>query len=100
MFRRRKKGQYQNLSTLHLKDGEKRIVQFKDLSFPIALIKKVFKNEDKSVGTLYLATNDLESSVDRIYEIYQKLWHPQCSRNSTFNASEYPGISQINQAKR
>ncbi len=61
-----KKGQYQNLSTLPIKDGEKRVVRLKDLSFPVALIVKVFKNEDGSTGTLYLVTNDLESSADRI----------------------------------
>ena len=64
-----KKGQYQNLSTLPIKDGEKRVVRLKDLSFPVALIVKVFKNEDGSTGTLYLVTNDLESSADRIYEV-------------------------------
>src|SRR5271156_350476 len=40
-----KKGQYQNLNTIPIKDGEKRIVWLKDLSFPVSLITKVFKNE-------------------------------------------------------
>jgi len=69
-----KKGQYQNLNTLPLKDGEKRIVRLKNVSFPVALIAKIFKNEDGSTGTLFLVTNDLESSADRIYEVYQKRW--------------------------
>jgi hypothetical protein len=91
-FEEEKKGQYQNLSTLKLKDGEKRIVRFKDLSFPIALITKIFKNEDNSVGTLYLATNDLESSADRIYEIYQKRWqievyHKSIKQNASLEKS-------------
>mgnify|MGYP003434419871 FL=1 len=63
----RKRGQYQNLNALPLKDGDKRIVWLKDISFPVALITKIFKN-------LYLVTNDLDSSDDRIYEIYQKRW--------------------------
>ena len=62
----KKKCQYQNLNTLPLKDGEKRIVWVKDVSFPVALITKNFKNEDGSTGILYLVTNDLESSADRI----------------------------------
>ena len=70
----RKRGQYQNLNALPLKDGDKRIVWLKDISFPVALITKIFKNEDGSTGILYLVTNDLESSADRIYEIYQKRW--------------------------
>ena len=70
----RKKGQYQNLNTLQLKDREKRIVWLKDVAFPVALITKIFKNEDGSTGILYLITNDLESSADHSYEVYQKRW--------------------------
>ena len=88
----RKKGQYQNLNTLPLKDGEKRRVYLKDVSFPVALIKKIFKNEDGSTGTLYLVTNDLESSADRIYEIYQKRWrieeyHKSIKQNASLEKS-------------
>jgi hypothetical protein len=67
-----KKGQYQNLSALSLKDGEKRIVCLKNCAFSVALIAKVFKNEEGSTGTLYLVTNDLESSADQIYKVYKK----------------------------
>jgi hypothetical protein len=88
----RKKGQYQNLNTLPLKDGEKRIVWLKDMSFSVALITKIFKNEDSSTGTLYLVTNDLESSADRIYEIYQKRWrieeyHKSIKQNASLEKS-------------
>ena len=87
-----KKDQYQNLSTLPIKDGEKRIVWLKSLSFPVALIVKVFKNEDGSTGTLYLVTNDLESSADRIYEVYQKRWrieeyHKSIKQNASLEKS-------------
>ena len=50
---------------------EKRKAWLKDLSFPVALIKKVFKNENGSIGTLYLITNYLDNDTDRVYEIYQ-----------------------------
>ena len=60
----RKKGQYQNLSSLNLKDGEKRTVFLKDIPFPLALITKIFKNEDGSTGSLYLVSKDLESNAD------------------------------------
>ena len=87
-----KKGQYQNLNALPLKDGEKRIVWLKDMSFSVALITKIFKNEDGSTGTLYLVTNDLESSADRIYEIYQKRWrieeyHKSIKQNASLEKS-------------
>jgi hypothetical protein len=88
----KKKGQYQNLNTLPVKDGEKRIVWLKDLSFPVSLICKIFKNEDGSTGTLYLVTNDLESSADRIYEVYQKRWrieeyHKSIKQNASLEKS-------------
>jgi hypothetical protein len=88
----RKKGQYQNLKTLGLKDREKRIVWLKDLSFPVSLICKIFKNEDGSTGTLYLVTNDLDSDADRIYEVYQKRWrieeyHKSIKQNASLERS-------------
>ena len=69
-----KKGQYHNLESINFKDGEKKIVYLKDLSFPVSLSKKVFTNEDKSTGTLYLVTNDLDNDADQTYEIYKKRW--------------------------
>ena len=87
-----KKGQYQNLSALSLKDGEKRIVSLKDCAFSVALITKIFKNEDGSTGTLYLVTNDLESSTDQIYEVYKKRWrikeyHKSIKQNASLEKS-------------
>lgn len=88
----KKNGQYQNLNTLQLKDGEKRMVWLKDVSFPVALITKIFKNEGGSTGILYLVTNDLESSADRIYELYQKRWrieeyHKSIKQNASLEKS-------------
>ena len=88
----RKKGQYHNLKALGLKDGEKRIVWLKDLAFPVALITKIFKNEDGSTGTLHLVTNDLDNDADRIYETYQKRWrieeyHKSIKQNASLEKS-------------
>ena len=88
----RKKGQYQKLSSLNLKDGEKRIVLLKDISFSVALIKKIFKNEDGSTGILYLVTNDLDSDADRIYDVYKKRWrieeyHKSIKQNASLEKS-------------
>lgn len=86
------KGQHQNLSSLNLKDREKRIVSLKGCPFSVALIAKIFKNEDGSTGTLYLVTNDLESSADHIYEVYQKRWrieeyHKSVKQNASLEKS-------------
>ena len=88
----RKKGQYHNLKALGLKDGEKRIVWLKDLAFPVALITKIFKNEDGSTGILHLVTNDLDSDADRIYDVYQKRWrieeyHKSIKQNASLEKS-------------
>ena len=88
----RKKGQYQNLNTLNLKDGEARKHRLKYFWLFVTLTKSVFKNEDGSSGTLYLFTNDLESGADRIYKIYQKRWrveeyHKSIKQNSSLEKS-------------
>ena len=88
----KKKGQYHNLSSLSFKDGEKRIVWLKDLSFPVSLVTKIFKNEDGSTGILYIVTNDLDSDADRIYEVYQKRWrieeyHKSIKQNASLEKS-------------
>jgi IS4 transposase len=94
----RKKGQYQNLNLLGLKDGEKRIVWLKDVAFPVALIKKIFKNEDGSTGTLYLVTNDLDNDTDTIYQLYQKRWrieeyHKSIKQNTSLEKSPTKVVS-------
>jgi len=70
----KRKGQYQNINSLELEDKEIREVWLKDLPFPVILLKRVFKNENNSTGTLYLVSNDLNLGADQIYEIYQKRW--------------------------
>ena len=69
-----KKGQYQNINSLDIEDEEMREVWLKNLSFPVKLLKKVFKNEKGTAGTLYLVTNDLNIDADQTYEIYKKRW--------------------------
>lgn len=88
----RKSGQYHNLNSLALQDGEKRIVWLKDMAFPVALSTKIFKNEDGSTGILHIVTNDLDSDADRIYEVYQKRWrieeyHKSIKQNTSLEKS-------------
>ena len=70
----KKLGKFQRVSSLDMKDGESKKVWLKGLSFPVTLIKKVFTNEDGSIGILYLASNDVEHDTDYLYKIYQKRW--------------------------
>lgn len=72
--RERKEGQYQSLNSLNLRDEETKIVWLKDLSFPVRVLRRIFKNENGTTGTLYLVTNDLNLDAEQIYDIYQKRW--------------------------
>ncbi len=49
-------------------------VWLEELNFPLLLVKQVFKNEDDTVGELYLACSDLSLSYERITTIYKKRW--------------------------
>jgi IS4 transposase len=57
-----------------MQDGESKKVWLKGVSFRVMLIKKVFTNEDGSIGILYLASNDIEHDAAYLYQIYQKRW--------------------------
>jgi hypothetical protein len=88
----KKRGQYQNLNSLNFKDGEKKEVWLKDLAFPVAIVTKIFRNEEGSTGLLHIVTNDLNSDGDRIYEIYQKRWrieeyHKSIKQNTSLEKS-------------
>jgi hypothetical protein len=87
-----KNGQYQQVNSLDWNNGDSRTVYLKDIGFPVQLLKKIFKNEDGSTGTLYLVTNDLSIDADRIYELYQKRWkieefHKSIKHNASLSKS-------------
>jgi hypothetical protein len=88
----RKKGQYQNLSSLNLKDKETKTIWLKNMSFPVTVLKRVFRNENGTTGSLYLITNDLNLDADQIYNIYQKRWrveeyHKSIKQNASLEKS-------------
>jgi len=51
------KGLYKPLKDLRLGKCAMKLY-LKELDFPVLIVKKVFKNEDGSSGTLYLACSD------------------------------------------
>jgi hypothetical protein len=50
-------------------------VWVKGISFPLLLVKQIFKNEDESIGELYMVTNDTLLDYFEITNIYQKRWN-------------------------
>jgi IS4 transposase len=70
----KKNSRFLAVSNLDMEDGKALKVWLKDLQFPVALIKKIFINEDNSVGELYLVSSDLSANGDDLYETYKKRW--------------------------
>lgn len=87
-----KNGRYQQARALELEEDVAHTVWLKGLDFPVRLLKKVFKNENGSTGILYLVSNDMTSSAERLYEVYQKRWrieeyHKSIKQNASLTKS-------------
>lgn len=85
-------GRYQQVGSLTLEEDVTHTVWLKGLDFPVQLLKKVFKNENGSTGVLYLTSNDMQSSAERLYEVYQKRWrieeyHKSIKQNASLTKS-------------
>jgi IS4 transposase len=84
-------GTYVNIKTLQ--QGQQTMeVWFEKLDFPLLLTKQVFKNENDTVGELYLACSDLSLSYNQITTIYKKRWaveeyHKSIKSNTGFAKS-------------
>lgn len=76
-----------------LQPGQQTVeIWLKELDFPLLLTKQVFKNENDTVGELYLACSDLNLSYDQITTIYKKRWgveeyHKSIKSNTSFAKS-------------
>jgi len=67
-------------------------VWLEELDFPLLLTKQVFKNEDGTVGELYLVCSDLNLSYEQISTIYKRRWsvevyHKSVKSNASFAKS-------------
>jgi hypothetical protein len=87
----KKSGKYVNIESLQ-PEQQTMEVWFKELDFPLLLVKQIFKNEDDTVGELYLACSDLNLSYARITTIYKKRWgvevyHKSVKSNASFSKS-------------
>ncbi|AUH72170.1 transposase [Legionella sainthelensi] len=69
-----KNGRYTKIKDLDLEEDIAHIVWLKGLEFSVRLLKKTIKNENGSTGVLYRVSNDMTSSAERLYEVYQKRW--------------------------
>ena len=65
---------HQSLKSLELQEDVAYTAWLKGLSYPVQLIKKIFKNEDGSSGILYIVSNDMHSDANHLYDVYKKRW--------------------------
>lgn len=70
----KKTHRYLQLKKADLEADKPYSVRVKGVDCPLTLLKKVFKNGDGSVGTLYLISNDLTLNGKAIYKLYQRRW--------------------------
>jgi len=80
------------VKSLELEEGVVYKAWLKGPAFPVQLLKKVFKNENGTTGTLYLVSNDMHCSAERLYEVYQKRWrieeyHKSIKQNASLEKS-------------
>lgn len=87
----KEKKKYISIETLQ--PGQQTVeIWLEELDFPLLLTKQVFKNENDTVGELYLACSDLNLSYDQITAIYKKRWgveeyHKSIKSNTGFAKS-------------
>jgi len=67
-------GKYVTVSVLELKENIQQEIYLEGVSFPLLLIKQVFKNGDGTEGVLYLVSSDLTLTYEQIATIYHKRW--------------------------
>jgi len=70
----KKIGRYVKIEKLCLEENVVKRIYLEGVKLPISLIRQVFKNEDGSLGILYLITNDFNLTYGQITTIYKKRW--------------------------
>jgi len=78
----KKLGQYSRIDTLPIEAGTGWEIWLEGVDFPLILVKQIFTNGDGSTGSLYLVSNDIELSYDRITTLYKKRWNVECYHKS------------------
>ena len=92
-YQKKDKENKKYISIETLQPGQQTVeIWLKELDFPLLLTKQVFKNENDTVGELYLACSDLNLLYQQITTIYKKRWgveeyHKSIKSNTGFAKS-------------
>jgi IS4 transposase len=85
-------GRYVRLDQVTLEPDVVRMVYLEAVSYPLALVKQVFVNEDDSIGIQYLVSSDLSLTGEQIMALYRKRWnvepfHKSLKQNASLEKS-------------
>jgi hypothetical protein len=98
----KRKGEFQQIGEMNIPKDLSTKIYISGLSFPVRLIKCVFKNKDGSKVEMFLVTNDSESEASKIQELYRRRWgieeyHKSLKQNCSISKSPARRVrSQIN----
>lgn len=71
----KQKGVFIAVKDLEWEDSTLKTGYLRGMDMPVSITRQSFTNEDKSIGTIYLATSDLTLNHTDIVTIYQKRWN-------------------------
>jgi transposase len=88
----KKQGQFVNIDHMKIPESKSVIVWLRGLKFTVAVVKQVFKNKDGSIGTRFLASNDLTLTRSQFLTIYKRRWsveeyHESLKQNASIGKS-------------
>ena len=88
----KKQGCFENINRMGIPERKPAKVWLKDLGIPVVLYHEVFRNKDGTIGTRYLATNDLAMSNGQFETLYKKRWgveeyHKSLKQNASAGSS-------------
>ena len=81
-YSHKRQGRYVRADTVIFRTDIPIKVFIEGVDFPVFLIRQVFANKDGSEGILYLITDDISLTYDRITTIYRKRWNVECYHKS------------------
>lgn len=88
----KKKGAFCHVSDLQIESGHSRRVYLKDVDFEVRISRHDFTNEDGSVSTLFLVTDEISLQAPSMLKTYHRRWtietyHKSMKQNLSLRAS-------------
>ena len=89
---KRNKGAFERLDQAAIPEGRPVKVWIKDLEFPVAIYKQVFRNKDGTEGERFLVTNEITMTDEQFRTLYKKRWgveeyHKSLKQNASIGSS-------------